>query len=64
MILPMLTKLSVDPSSSIRLSPASVPELSVPSIAREPSMTDTNPVAAFVDVPDSVAVNVSVSPTL
>ena len=63
-ILPMLTKLLVAPSSNIKLSSASVPELSVPSIEIDPSITDTNPVAAFVEVPVSVAVNVSASPTL
>ena len=36
----------------------------MPSISKEPSITETNPVAAFVEVPDSVAVNVKTSPSL
>ncbi len=54
----------VDPASKTRLSPASLLEESVPSISKEPSITETNPVAAFVEVPDSVAVNVRASPSL
>ena len=48
--------------SKTKLSPASLPEISVPSISKEPSITETNPLAAFVLV--SVVVNVSVSPSL
>ena len=67
MILPILTKLLVVPSSNIKLSSASELELSVPSIAREPSTTEIKPVASLttgseVVVPSSV-VNVTVSPT-
>ena len=34
-----------------------------PSIAKEPLITEIKPVAALVEVPDSVGVNVKVSPT-
>ena len=54
---------SVDADSKTRLSPASLLEESVPSISIEPSITETNPVAAFVLVPDSVVVNVKASPS-